>query len=433
MNMVKYNKTEILREHEWPGILTCKFKHKLADTEASLKYTGPKISHEEWHRLMSFFRWTNETTHSESQARGFVDLTDNKIVFWAFPQKARTGMSAEEVPGEEFNKQRSELPNAGSLTYFMTVHHHCSAGAFQSSGDANNEERPGGGASESAQEGLHITVGNMDKDQHDIDVRFYFGGQKMMPNMSAFWDIGEEASRIIPVDMHDRVARYQMCRKVEVPFPDQWKENLIEIKTVTTYQGGLGYQGGNGMGYAYSFKSLAEKINDEAEELVDDWISKNTIELDDLEAIIKFLNESVVVDDILTRAAQQRFDAIDIRRMIENIQQAFDQEVEFASGDPAAVDKTVKAGDSNKKRKRRKRNHQQVSQIKQLTAEEEVNRQVWNVSKQMWENPRVVDEKAEVTEPPPYHGEVRIGDNGLPRRFDSDLHQWVEDGGTGYE
>jgi hypothetical protein len=103
--------------------------------------------------------------------------------------------------------------------YFGTVHHHCSASAFQSSTDEQNEWN---------QDGLHITVGKMDGERHDLHARFYLGGNGYETDLSLFWAIDPELAEQVPAAMHHQLACYQMGAKVTVDFPDQWRHHLIE-------------------------------------------------------------------------------------------------------------------------------------------------------------------------------------------------------------
>ena len=103
--------------------------------------------------------------------------------------------------------------------YFGTVHHHCSASAFQSSTDEQNEWN---------QDGLHLTVGKIDQERHDLHARFYLGGNGYEPDLGSFWPIEPELTERVPKQLHHHLAVYQMGEKVTVDFPDQWRENLVE-------------------------------------------------------------------------------------------------------------------------------------------------------------------------------------------------------------
>jgi hypothetical protein len=274
-------------------------------------------------------------------------------------------MSSKEIAGEEFDKQRLALPNSADLIYFMTIHHHCDCSAFQSGGDSSNEERPGGSAHETGQDGLHITMGNMEHARHDIDVRFYLKGAKVIPNMAAFWDIGKAVSGLIPPDMHGAIAKYQMCEKVEIAFPDQWKSNYIKPEPVASTRTTYHYQGGMGYGCGWQGngeKTLSQRIDDSSWELVDDLVTKSQLDTTDINRSLDFLQESTVLGEILIEAMKCRYDAIDIRSLIkkmvedmgdyiESTLEAERMEEEAAlQGKIIRVDRSVKRGKTKRNR-----------------------------------------------------------------------------------
>jgi hypothetical protein len=227
MKLIKLNAGELSDERDVPGLLSCRIDYEVKSGKGRLNYEGPKFSSEMWHQVMSFFRWTNKEMDSESQVRLYVNTKLGRWGAWAFPQEARTGMSAREITAQETPEQAVERfaswdsEPSGDWLYFCTVHHHCSASAFQSSTDEENERN---------QDGLHITVGKMDSDRHDIHARFYLAGNCFEPDMSLFWPIDMELAEQVPLVMLDQLARFQMCEKVVVDFPDNWRKNVVETK-----------------------------------------------------------------------------------------------------------------------------------------------------------------------------------------------------------
>ena len=177
------------------------------------------------HQILSFFRWTYKEHSSECQVRLYVNVKLGRWAAWAFPQAARTGMTARELPVQETPEQAKERFASWSSEpsddwlYFGTVHHHCSASAFQSSTDEQNEWN---------QDGLHITVGRMDGERHDLHARFYLGGNGYEPDLSCFWPIEPALAEQVPLQLHHHLAAHQMGAKVTVDFPDQWRTNLVE-------------------------------------------------------------------------------------------------------------------------------------------------------------------------------------------------------------
>lgn len=234
--------TEVKQLHEVGGLMSCLFTHEVQKSSVAFKWTGPKLSWETWRQVLAFFRWTNTEHHSESQVRFFVNHRLNLWAAHAFPQEARTGMSTTELDTPDAVAQRARFSDAEGWLYWGTAHHHCSGGAFQSGTDLNNEKN---------QDGLHLTVGNMNQDIHSLHCRMYISGFEITPHLDWFWDVGNiEPSMpafmlsLLPTNWKHELARQQMCEAAPagMEFPEEWKQNVIEVKREPiTYQGGLGY------------------------------------------------------------------------------------------------------------------------------------------------------------------------------------------------
>jgi len=227
MKLTKLANGELSQEKEVAGLLSCRIDYEIKSGKGRLDYTGPKFRPEMWHQVMSFFRWTNKEMDSESQVRLYMNTKLGRWGAWAFPQEARTGMSAREIVTPETPEQAVERfaswdsEPSGDWLYFCTVHHHCSASAFQSGTDEENERN---------QDGLHLTVGRMDAERHDLHARFYLNGHCFAPDLSRFWQVEPELAEKVPSTMLDELARFQMCAKVVVDFPAAWRKNVIEAK-----------------------------------------------------------------------------------------------------------------------------------------------------------------------------------------------------------
>lgn len=225
------NTYEVKKLKGIPKVMSCLLQHKCVETTAKLTWTGPKLN-AIWPEIMAFFRWTYDTTHSESQVRLFVNHNLQEWKAWAFPQKAKTGMSARELDEKDDGydiAQRAQFDD--TWHYWGTVHHHCSAQAFQSSTDTANERN---------QDGIHITVGNVDKEQCSIHYRVYVDGFELTSvKLTEFWDIGSEVINTIPVHLRrylqaswmEDLARVQMG--IQPPkdqeINQQWKDNIIDV------------------------------------------------------------------------------------------------------------------------------------------------------------------------------------------------------------
>ena len=49
--------------------------------------------------------------------------------------------------------------------------------------------------------------------------------------MSLFWPVDPDLAAMVPPSMLNELARFQMCGKVTVDFPDAWRANLVEVET----------------------------------------------------------------------------------------------------------------------------------------------------------------------------------------------------------
>lgn len=234
---------------EYNGCLSCLFEHEVSSTKAKFDWTGPCISPEVWNKVLAFFRWTYKEHTSESQVRLFVNPQQGRWEAWAFPQQGKTGMTSKELDTPEAKEQRQLFPDSDGWLYFGTVHHHCSASAFQSGTDRDNEEN---------QDGLHITIGNMNsQNNYDMHVRLYLSGFNLDPDMSWFWDVTPVISAIpkemIPFISENALHKIAVAKMTTPPpddqtFPDQWRQNYIEVRTAPTIVGRGGYSGGLGYG-----------------------------------------------------------------------------------------------------------------------------------------------------------------------------------------
>lgn len=233
MKLLKTDTQNLVRRLEGAGLFTSEINYKASEPSGELTYTGPKIPKEMWQQVLSFFKWTYDTTQSESQVRLFVSPKLGTWKAWAFPQQAQSGLSTKELTTEDAKKQRAGLfENHDDWTAWGTVHHHCGISAFQSGTDEADERNQGG---------LHITVGDMDKPQHSMHARLYHQSDMYEVDMSKFWDIGPvieslpvEIRAMLPANCGDGIARNQMCVPSSVPFPEQWKSNLIKVESRPT-------------------------------------------------------------------------------------------------------------------------------------------------------------------------------------------------------
>src|SRR6516162_2399710 len=91
-------KDEIIGTTEIEGLIKATIKYKVTSSDISVNWDGPTIPHDVWSQILAFFKWTHDQHKSESQVRLYVNQKDKTWRAWAFPQKAGTGMTSEEIP-----------------------------------------------------------------------------------------------------------------------------------------------------------------------------------------------------------------------------------------------------------------------------------------------------------------------------------------------
>lgn len=332
---MKLNKTtgNITDEDDVAGLFTAHFDYEIKNTKASMTWKGPKIPPEVWHQVLNFFQWTYDTTKSESQVRLFVSPVHNTWKAWAFPQEAKTGLSAREIDGELKNQQRASL----NLQYpewipFGTVHHHCGLGAFQSGTDRDDEKD---------QDGLHITIGKMDSPVYDMHARFYRKGMmwEKTLDMSWFFDVGDPVTQcpeqfrvFLPENLLDKMARRLMTQKVVCEFPEVWKTNLIDknVKftpvTPTTSTGTGSTQGLSGPSrYSSGIEPLWQRAEAAWKEIAFE-VQAQEIDVKEVEEALDVMNLDPIYTIFVKACMHHKCDPDDLaRHMAPDIEEKFAQ------------------------------------------------------------------------------------------------------------
>lgn len=149
-----------------------------------LHYSGGHIDLSMWIDLVSFLKWSYDEHKCESQVRLFYNEQEGKWDWTPLPQYIITGLSSKEIAS---HKDRDDILNSFlSRGYhpFGTVHHHCSASAFQSGTDHNDEKE---------QPGLHITIGNLDREYEEYSFHARANFRKIFYTVDLVEWFGEEA------------------------------------------------------------------------------------------------------------------------------------------------------------------------------------------------------------------------------------------------
>lgn len=198
-----------------------------------IEWHGNKIPHEIWQQILAFFAWTFDTYKDEAMVFLYYNEATGNWLAWAPPQKGM-GMTVKEVSDHENWKQAEEFVGYVKVG---TGHHHNSSPAFQSSVDSNDE---------CTGNGIHFTIGNMDKVFHSIHARAVFNGNMVEVEMDDWVELSERYRHLdLPPELLNTAYDYSLQSRApsSVTFPDQWKDNFIR-----TYYGGssVGFsQGGN--------------------------------------------------------------------------------------------------------------------------------------------------------------------------------------------
>lgn len=176
------------------------------ETNPVLHWKGAKLPYRLWKIISSFLRWTQDEHRSESQLRLYYSPERGKWKAIVLPQRISHGLSTEELrehPGREL--AFAAVSDADGWYPAGTVHHHCNASAFQSGTDHRDEI---------AQNGLHITLGDLGSDKYTIHYRATFRG--------IVYDIDPQEW----VDFTDEEA----CTPVKCRFPKLWRDHVLEYR-----------------------------------------------------------------------------------------------------------------------------------------------------------------------------------------------------------
>jgi hypothetical protein len=193
-----------------------------------ITYKGLKMPLSVWQRAVQFMLWTYDDYKGESQGR-FVYAQAKGWGFVVLPQNKRAGLSTTEILNHPSRQPIVSWMNRVGCDFLGTLHHHCSAGAFQSGTDKNDEM---------TQMGLHITLGNLNSSTMTIHMRFVLRGIQYEVKPEEWFDFPAELLTKHP--------------SKDIKFPEYFKRMVISgYPTTTTYAGGYTGSSHGGEGYTY--------------------------------------------------------------------------------------------------------------------------------------------------------------------------------------
>jgi hypothetical protein len=171
---------------------------------SKISWNGNKISLATIQETMSFFVWQFQTYGTESQLRLLRHNETGEFKFVPFFQYIETGLQSNEIKESTENNNLTEYYLKNGFHFFGSIHHHCTAGAFQSSTDYRDEI---------SINGFHFTIGNLDKKNFSIHGRFVF------------------RSVCYEIDLLEIFHNLDFLNSENIPesiFPFQWLERLKE-------------------------------------------------------------------------------------------------------------------------------------------------------------------------------------------------------------
>jgi hypothetical protein len=197
----------------------------LPEASPVITWKGGLISWDLYCKLVSFFKWSYDTTKGEAQARLVYHPTLRQWDVVVLPQEMSHGLSSRELTTHADRQEAQAIMEQGYITC-GTAHHHCGCGAFQSGTDSTDEIR---------QDGLHITFGKLDADELDIHARLTIRGQQYNTKLID-WVSLPAVSALVPACFVLNVQEYYLTHPLTVAFDPVWKTRLIvpEVKNNTT-------------------------------------------------------------------------------------------------------------------------------------------------------------------------------------------------------
>jgi len=204
-----------------------------AEGDPAMNWTGGRIPLSLWQDIVAFFQKSYAETKSETQVRLFYNPDTQQWRGGPVPQKYGTGMTATDLPNHHRYDELMSGYMQGGFIKFGTVHHHCSAGAFQSGVDHKDEK----------ESGLHITVGSLGQPKHTIHARV----SVMVPgsisadgtvtkathayysaDLSQWFELPEALPQWFTEPLNRAALEHLLTCPTDAPCPEGWMDLLIK-------------------------------------------------------------------------------------------------------------------------------------------------------------------------------------------------------------
>jgi hypothetical protein len=212
-------------KNEWSALVPVDFKEVENPVN---RWNGGRITLDLWHRITKFFEWSMKETKSEAMVHLFYHWKDERWDALVLPQKGYNGMRVDMLPDHpNYIPTFQKLGKGGEDVIVMgSVHHHCDAPAFQSSGDRGT----GAGGGEVTTTGLHATIGKVGSNQYDLHVRSTFRKTITDVVLSDWFDIGPQYDGL-PSYLLSQIVHHFLTKPAPegTVFPEWWKDNVINV------------------------------------------------------------------------------------------------------------------------------------------------------------------------------------------------------------
>lgn len=184
-------------------------------------WKGGLITFELWAQIISFLRWTQKEFAAESLVTLFYHKETKQWRAWAFPQEPH-GMTIKHLPEHALYAQDRAQFGRGWVQ-LGSIHHHCTAVAFQSGTDT---------ADEINRDGIHITIGKLEDKELDLHARQVFSQQQSVCGLHHWIAMPDWMIHVPPVMQYELYIKMLKTIDNTPQFPAEWKKRIIEKEVV---------------------------------------------------------------------------------------------------------------------------------------------------------------------------------------------------------
>lgn len=188
---------------------------EVPEQKPTIKWNKALLTLDLLKEVIGFFRWSYDKWKAETQVRLFFNTETQE---WkAYPYKQQVSKGSMTTEDEHDEEARSLFPEP--WVYLGTIHHHCSTSAFQSGTDKHDEQN---------QDGVHITIGKMDKIELDWHCRFSWAGELFDSDIIE-WVEFPDWMQNVPERFHKKLIKEVISENDTYPFQEKWKEKVTEV------------------------------------------------------------------------------------------------------------------------------------------------------------------------------------------------------------